>query len=62
MSMILTKLSDPGWQKSFETETEVRDELLKYVCFQCRCEDGITDESELGDVLGTACGCEFWVD
>ena len=62
--MILTKLSDPGWQKSFETETEVRDELLKYVCFQCRCEDGITEKSELGDVLGTAwaCGCEFWVD
>lgn len=60
--MILSKLSAPGWKKVFETETEVRDELLKYVCFQCRCEYGITDKSELGDVLRTACGCEFWVD
>ena len=60
--MILTKLSEPGWQKSFETETEVRDEIFKYVCFQCRCENGFTDESELGDVLSSPCGCEFRVD
>lgn len=62
MILTLTKLSEPGWQKSFETETEVRDELIKYVCFQCQCEYGITDKSDLGDLLGTACGCEFWVD
>lgn len=56
---ILIKLSSPGWEKRFQSESAARDELYKYICEQCRAEEGITKQSKIGDMLDTACGCEF---
>mgnify|MGYP000343621332 CR=1 FL=1 len=55
----LFKLSSPGWTKLFDTELELQQELYKYICFQCQCEEAITEISEIGPMLATACGCEF---
>ena len=60
--MILSKMSDPGWDKEFETEDETRRELYKHICFQCQCEEGITENSSIGDMLYTPCGLEFTVE
>ena len=60
--MILTKLSEPGWEKSYDDKVELQAELYKYICFQCQCEEGITEISDIGDMLATACGCEFMVE
>lgn len=31
----LIKASTPGWEKDFASESEARDELLKYICKAC---------------------------
>ena len=59
MSFILTKLSEPGWEKYFHRKGEAQEELYRFICEQCRCEEGITEISSIEDMLGTACGCEF---
>jgi hypothetical protein len=58
----LFKLSAPGWEKEFESKIELQAELFKYICFQCQCEEGVTEISDIGDMLFTACGCEFAVE
>lgn len=60
--MNLIKLSAPGWEKQFTSDSEAQPELYKYICFQCRCEEGITEISDIDDMLGTACGAEFMVE
>lgn len=35
MGIILHKCSAPGWSKTFETEDEARQELLKHICEAC---------------------------
>lgn len=52
-------MSRPGWEKPFATRSAARDELYRYICNQCRTEDGITSNSPIEDMLATACGCEF---
>ena len=64
---ILTKASEPGWEEKFETEEEVRLKLLPYICPMCRAIEGVPggsppDLNNLDDLLGTACGCEFWLE
>ena len=58
----LLKLSEPGWTKEFDTKLEVQQELYKYICFQCQCEEAVTEISSIDDMLATACGCEFDVE
>jgi hypothetical protein len=62
MKYILTKMSAPGWEKKFDDKIELQMELYTHICNQCRCEEGITEISDIGDMLATACGCEFWYD
>lgn len=60
--MILTKLSEPGWEKSYSDKFQLQAELYKCICSQCRCEEGITEISSIDDMLSTACGCEYMVE
>lgn len=71
-------MSAPGWEKEFATEDELRGELYKHLCSMCCKggkdsyyydgeeivweEPPITEDSPLGDMLASACGCEFFVD
>ena len=59
MKFTLVKMSAPGWEKKFNTRSAARDELYKYICSQCCTEEGITANSKIEEMLGTACGCEF---
>jgi len=61
-AMILTKLSKPGWEKQYTDKDELKKELYRYICFQCRCEEGVTEASDIHHMLWTACGCEFMVE
>ena len=74
--MKLIKLSAPGWEKDFENEEDLIEELRSNICSLCL----YTDESEYSDpvdvvydgvlyecrdlrtLLGTACGCEFTIE
>lgn len=58
----LTKDSSPGWERDFYDKETLRQELYKHICNQCRCEEGITEQSTISDMLVTACGCEFLTD
>ena len=60
--MKLIKLSSPGWEKDFDHKVELQAELFKYICFQCQCEEGLTEISDIGDLLASACGCEFMME
>ena len=68
--MILIKLSHPGWEKHFDSEQEAKVELFKYICNLCCRGDEFEDykqypvdeNSSIGEMLGTACGCEFMVE
>jgi len=74
--MILFKMSEPGWEKRFDNVNEVRAELYKHICKICREgdkaydsdgklvyeSDPVNENSSLGELLGTACGCEFDVE
>ena len=60
--MKLIKLSSPGWEKDFDNKVELQAELFKYICFQCQCEEGLTEISDIGDLLASACGCEFMME
>ena len=72
--MILIKRSDPGWEKEFQTEEELKTELYNWICKDCKegCDEeyegfvhveppiGLT--SSLAEMLSTSCGCEFCVE
>jgi hypothetical protein len=69
--MKLIKMSEPGWEKYFSSEKELKKELFSHICTACRVgyEDGedwidppVSLESDLGDMLATPCGCEFNVE
>ena len=73
--MKLIKLSAPGWEKEFDTEEEVKAELYSHICNLCRkgeiaetdegefvLWDPVDENSSVGDMLWTACGCEFDVE
>jgi hypothetical protein len=55
-------MSAPGWEKTFNTEIEARNELYKWICNLCKEDDGIRVNSSLDELLYTACGCEFWYE
>jgi hypothetical protein len=61
-SVILIKLSEPGWEKIFDSENQARNELYKWICNQCKEEEGIRANSPLDELLASACGCEFDVE
>ena len=59
--MQLIKLSEPGWD--FEgTPQEVKEKLYQHICFQCRREEDINEDSPIDQMLASACGCEFMVE
>jgi hypothetical protein len=62
MQMILIKLSEPGWEKSYDDPIELQAELYKHICNQCRTESVITEISDIDHMLSTACGCEYMVE
>lgn len=56
---LLTKLSEPGWEKEFKDKLDAQQELWKHICEQCECEEGLTEISSIDEMLSSACGCEF---
>lgn len=74
--MKLYKLSSPGWEKDFQTENELKQELFTWLCEGCQegskyfDDDGslkyedlpVNIDSSLDEMLNTACGCEFVTD
>lgn len=62
MTCVLFKLSSPGWTKQYPDDIELQADLYKHICKQCRAEEGITEISDIGHMLSTACGCEFDVE
>ena len=72
--MILIKNSDPGWEREFQTEAELKTELYSWICKDCK--EGCDEEyggfvhveppidltSSLDEMLSTSCGCEFYVE
>jgi hypothetical protein len=58
----LMKVSHPGWEKDFNTEQEVANELSKYVCRSCKLAEELSDNPTIDDLLNTDCGCEFVVE
>ena len=73
--VILIKASSPGWEKEFQEEDDLKQELFAYLCSGCRegtkdyYDDGLVNEefpvyvnSSIGEMLATACGCEFYVE
>jgi len=71
-------LSSPGWEKEFQTEEELKTELYNWICGDCKdgydeeydeehggfvyVELPVDSTSSLGEMLSTACGCEFYVE
>lgn len=62
MIYFLTKLSKPGWDKTFDTEQAARDELYTHICKSCILAEELTAESTIDDLLATDCGCEYIFD
>jgi hypothetical protein len=76
MSVKLFKLSEPGWEKDYNTPEEARLELYNHICKICREgdkaydkegtlvyeSDPVNEKSTIGELLSTACGCEFDVE
>lgn len=74
--MKLIKLSAPGWEKDFENEEDLIDELRSHLCSLCLSGEeweystpvdvtynGIKYECRcLGTLLSTSCGCEYEVE
>ena len=66
--MKLIKLSDPGWDLTFDSEEELKEELFQHICEACCAgnekyeQDPVNFESSIGAMLATQCGCEFWVE
>lgn len=67
----LYKLSAPEWVKEFDNDIDLKAELYSHICDSCRngcAEDDIViwepvnEKSDIGDMLATACGCEYDVD
>lgn len=54
--LVLSKISDPGWTREFETYTDVYEILKGYCCREC------TSEALVNELLGTACGAEFMLE
>jgi hypothetical protein len=67
MKIVLIKMSAPGWEKEFDNEYDLRQELYSCICSMCRNGDEITDlvievNSPIDDMLCTPCGCEYHVE
>jgi hypothetical protein len=72
----LIYLPNEGWEEEFETKEELQQKLYQCICVYCR--DGekiynrlgeliyestpVNSKSSIGDLLATACGCEFWIE
>lgn len=88
MKHILTKLSAPGWEKTFLSEMDAKAVLYSHVCNTClidiafeqvggrsayfmspedkelwmQCHAVEEYECSIDDLLGSACGCEFYYE
>lgn len=72
----LVKISAPGWTKTYTNDIDLKAELYSHICDLCRPgevhvnDDGeqfvlwepVNENSDIGDMLNTACGCEFMID
>lgn len=71
----LYKLSAPGWTKEYTNDIDLKAELYAHICKSCRegniwkgedegeedvvLWDPVNENSDVYDMLATACGCEF---
>jgi len=62
MIYFLTKLSKPGWDKTFDTEEEARNELYTHICKPCILAEELTLDSTIDELLATDCGREYIFD
>lgn len=77
MYLILHKYSNPGWQKTFENDIDLREELVRHLCKLCidgvrgqinehgeivYLETVICDVNDTESLLSTDCGCEYGVE
>lgn len=72
----LHKLSAPGWTKEYDNDIDLKAELYSHICSSCRTgckekfDDGdiwevwgpVTENSDICDMLATACGCEYDIE
>jgi hypothetical protein len=58
MTYTLTKLSAPGWEKTFNTWEEVEKEFAPHVCRECKEHYG----ADLYSMLASDCGCEYMLE
>ena len=65
-STSLSKVSNPGWEKKYDTGEEVKAALYASICDMCRKgEEGgppVDETSTISAMLSTPCGCEFVVE
>ena len=73
MKYELVKCSGEGWSKLFDSEAELRQELLSHICRLCLSGEEVyigieevientpPDVTSTRDLLATACGCEYEV-
>lgn len=73
MKYLFTKLSEPGYELQFDTQTDVLMHLLPRTCTLCKLEakslinkSNLTaemcNEELLYELLGTSCGCEYMLE
>lgn len=41
---------------------DLQSRLFRLICEQCRCENGITEISNIEDMLATACGMQYDIE
>lgn len=72
----LHKLSAPGWTKEYDNDIDLKAELYSHICDSCRgghieitdageswdIWDAVNEHSDVGDMLATACGCEYDIE
>jgi len=60
--MRLIKLSEPGWEEYYPDKFKLQLKLYSCICSQCRAEEGISEISDIDDMLATACGCHYTIE
>lgn len=49
-------------EEVFASKFELQARLYTLICDQCRYEEGITEISNIDDMLCTACGAQYYVE
>lgn len=62
MPYLLIKMSETDFEKKFDNEDDLRHELFQHICNSCMDAYDVNITSPLYEILGTPCGCEFWIE